>query len=106
MRRWSQKPIYPDFLRGVLEKENYSTFPYYSINGEVVVDEIIKMEELKLGLQRVAERLCLDFPESLPQMKRSSRADIRPAREILSTEQKQRIYWVCKKELNLLDYAP
>ena len=45
-------------------------------------------------------------PAELPRKKGSIRLDPRPAREILSDEQKETIYHRCKQEFELLGYEP
>lgn len=97
---------FPEFLNRILEEKKYTSFNFYAIDGEVVVDEIIKLENLEADLQRVGQRIGISIPNPLPRMKSVSRRDKRPAREILSDEQKAEICRVCKVEFDLLGYEP
>ena len=93
-------------LDRILRKDKFSTFRFYSIDDKVVVDEVVKLENLDTDLRRVAEKIGVSLPAQLPRMKSNTRRDPRPAREILSQEQKDHIYRVCKREFDLLGYEP
>lgn len=97
---------FPEILDRVVMREAYAGFRFYAIDNQVVVDEIAKIESLDANLRGVAQRLGLQLPGRLPAMKKVSRKDPRPAREILSQEQKDHIYRVCKREFDLLGYEP
>ncbi len=97
---------FPHTLEKILDKENYGSIRYYSIENELVVDDIIKLENLRSDLQRIAEKIGVKLPDELPRMKSVTRRDPRPAREILTQEQKDRIYRACKAEFDLLGYEP
>jgi len=96
--------LFPEMVRKILKRENYSTMQYYSIDGEPVVDDIVKLENLRVDLERVAEKIGVRLPDELPRMKSKTRRDPRPARDILTQAQKDEIYRVCKAEFELLDY--
>ena len=44
------------------------------------------------------------MPAELPVMKAKTRVDRRPAREILTREQKDRVYENCREEFEILGY--
>ncbi len=93
-----------DFIDNVVRKGDYPGFPRWSIDGEVAMDEFIRQETLYADLVRVGERLGISVPAELPQMKSKSRVDRRPAREILTGEQKQIVYERCQREFEILGY--
>jgi hypothetical protein len=96
--------LFPDLLDNVVREEKYSNFEYYAIGKKVVVDAIARVENLEADLRRIAEKIGVSLPDQLPRMKGIYRRDSRPAREILSQEQKDHIYRVCKREFRLLGY--
>jgi hypothetical protein len=91
-------------LERVVSKGTYRGFPYYSIDGNVVADTFVRQESLEADLRRIASTLGLSLPEDLPRKKAMYRLDRRPAREILSEEQKRTIFEKCREEFELLGY--
>ncbi len=81
-------------------------FRLYSIDGEVVVDEILRQENLEADLHRVADKLGLKLPPALPKAKGSFRTDRRSAHEILTPAQKKIIYDRHRRTFDLLGYEP
>lgn len=92
------------FLDRTVRKGGYAGFPIWSIDGEVAVDDFIRQETLVPDLERVTKRLGIPMPTELPEMKTRTRADKRPAREILTDEQKDTVYEHCKREFEILGY--
>jgi hypothetical protein len=78
----------------------------YTIDGAVAVDEIIRQESLAEGLGGIAARLGIALPENLPRAKGFFRTDRRLAREILTGEQKGRIFERDRATFELLGYEP
>jgi hypothetical protein len=95
---------FEDFLDRTVRQGGYRGFPLWSIKGKPVVDDIIRQETLVADLERVTDRLGIPMPTELPEMKRRTRADRRPAREILSDEQKEIVYEHCAQEFEILGY--
>lgn len=91
-------------LDQVVRKRGYVSHPLYTIGGEVVVDEFIRLETLRDDMRRVADKLGLPIPNEIARTKSRTRLDQRPAREILSDAQKEMVYANCKKEFDLLGY--
>ncbi len=94
------------FIDQIVQKRGYVNFPLYSINGEVVVDEIIRTENLEVDLRRVGAQLGIPIPEQLARVKGSIRSDRRPAREILTEEQKRVVREHCHREFELFGWEP
>lgn len=76
----------------------------YTIDGAIVVDELMRQENIEEDFQRIASRLGLAKPKSLPKAKSISRPDRRPAREFLSLEQRRSIFRQCERTFGLLGY--
>ena len=91
-------------LDRMVRQGKYPSFPLYSIDGKSVVDDFVKLENLLGDIQRIAARIGISVPKALPQTRTESRADRRPAGEILSTEQKEVIWQRCRPEFELLGY--
>lgn len=91
-------------LERVVREGEYRGFQYYSIDGHVVADAFIRLEYLETDLRRVADRVGITAPPELPRRKAVYRLDARPAREILSEEQRHLIFTWCREEFELFDY--
>ncbi|MBV9571791.1 MAG: hypothetical protein JO056_11170 [Alphaproteobacteria bacterium] len=94
------------YLDRFVRRGKYSSFEMYSIDGEVVVQDFLRQERLADDLQAMAWKLGIPIANEIPRAKSGSRADRRPAREILSDGQKEIVYGFCKKEFELLGYEP
>lgn len=103
--RTSEMP-FEQHLDELVWRGRYSTFQHYAIDDQVIVDEFIRHESLHDDLRRIGQKLHIPIPDELPQAKTKQRKDRRPAREILSEAQKQRIYEVCSREFALHGYEP
>jgi hypothetical protein len=95
---------FPIFLDRVIRKGGYSGFPLWSVDGKVAVDDFIRQENLQSDLERVTKRLGIPLPKELPEMKSRTRGDKRPAREILTEEQKRQVYENCREDFEILGY--
>jgi len=95
---------FEEMLDRVVAGNGYCGFRYYSIDGEPVVDDFIRQESLLTDLKRIGDKLGLSIPDELPRRKGKFREDQRPAREILSSAQKDIIFEKCKPEFDLLGY--
>ncbi len=91
-------------LDQIVRKRGYVSHPLYTIGGEVVVDEFIRLETLRDDIRRVAAKLGLPIPGEMARANSRTRLDQRPAREILSDAQKEIVYANCKKEFDQLGY--
>src|SRR3954451_1111005 len=91
-------------LYQVVRSNAYHSFKYYSIDGEVIIDDFIRHESFEADLRRVAARIGIAVPDELPKKKQGLRLDPRPASEILSDQQKGFIVERCKAEFELLGY--
>jgi hypothetical protein len=92
------------YLDGVVRQGDYPGFPRWSIDGKPVMSDFVRQENLKADLDRIGVRLGIPIPDELPQKKIVTRVDRRPAREILSDEQKAIVYERCAKEFEILGW--
>lgn len=78
-------------LEGAVESDKLIDREIYCIDGKVVADEIIFQPDISAALERLAIRFGKATPNVIPRAKSQFRTDRRPANEILSDDQKQRI---------------
>ena len=95
---------FPEHLDRVVHAGDYVGFPRWTIESKVAVDEFIRQENLQADLDRIGERLGMPMPAELPRFKSKKRVDRRPAREILSDEQKEIVFTRCREEFEILGY--
>lgn len=93
-------------IEQAIEKRSYLNYPIYCDGEQVIVDEVWRYEEMWDRLAELAERLGQAVPEAPPRAKSGHRRDRRPAREILSDEQRRRIAEDARIEFELLGYEP
>ena len=103
-RRYKSKRTFPKFLDRIIRGGMYASFPQYSIDGRSVADDYVRLESLETDLRRVTQRLGIPMPQELPRKRATERDDNRPAREILSAEQRDIVFEHCRPEFELLGY--
>ena len=79
-------------------------FDLYTIDGEVVVDRVLRYENLQAEVAEVADRLGFPSTPELPRTKVSHRSDRRPYQEVLTAADRAIIEATYKDELELFDY--
>jgi hypothetical protein len=87
---------FPKWLDRVCDNPGFDDSKIYSIDAESVVDDMIRFESLEDDLRRICSRLSVDLPDQIPRAKSTMRLDRRPAREVLSDRQKQKIFERCR----------
>jgi hypothetical protein len=92
------------YLDKVVRTGDYLGFERWSLDEKSVIDEFIRQENLSEDLARIGSRLGIVVPAKLPQMKSRTRVDRRPAKEILTDEQKQIVFERCREEFEILGY--
>jgi hypothetical protein len=105
--RAQQKDIsFHEALDIVVEQKRFKDWHRYTdSNGNVIVDKIIRYENLADEMrQTVVDQLGIDVSIGLPKLKSESRSDRRPAAEILSVEQKQKVRAVMEEEFDYFDW--
>ena len=91
-------------IEQAIASRSYINFPIYCANGEVLVDEVWRYEEMWARLASWAAKLDLLEPAQPPRAKGDHRKDRRPAREVLSGAQRDRIYADARLEFDLLGF--
>jgi hypothetical protein len=95
---------FPAFLDKIVRAGKYSSFKYYSIDGKSVVDDFIKLESLDEDVRRIGNKLGIPLPDEMPKRRKSPRGDDRPARDVLTQEQRDIVYEHCRHEFDVLGY--
>lgn len=106
---WGSRNDNPDDLSRLIDEKvakRPEDLDLYSIDGNVVVDEILRQENLEADLSRIAGKLGLQLPPKLTRAKGQYRTDRRSAHEILSPAQKAVIYERHRNTFDLLGYEP
>lgn len=91
-------------LERVLAKGYYISYPVYSEGQKPIVDFIVNFERMQQDLGVLSEKLGYDVAARYPKTKHRFRAERKPARELLSTEVKDRIYENCRVEFEALGF--
>jgi hypothetical protein len=81
-----------------------SNLLFYSIDGVVVVDQVIRYESLAEEVTKLAALLGLESPLELPKAKSAIRKDRRHYRDILGPAEREVIARRCAREIELLGY--
>ena len=69
-----------------------------------MVDDFVKLETLHEDMRRIGARLGIPLPDKMPWRRDTPRTDPRPAREVLTLEQRDIVYEHCRPEFELLGY--
>lgn len=92
------------FMDQTIETGRFRNIGLYSQNGNLLVDRVLQYSTLWQELDEVACKLGISIPETQPRAKGQSRKDRRPAEQLLTPEQKRRIYDLCYDEFQLFGY--
>jgi len=95
---------FPAYLDKVVRTGDFIGFKRWSVDGKSVINEFIRQETLTEDVARIGRRLGIAVPTELPRLKSRTRVDRRPAKEILSDEQKEIVYSRCREEFEILGY--
>jgi len=87
-----------------IEGLTYVNFPIYCSTRGVLVDAIWRYKDMWNRLRVLARRLGLPEPVEPPRAKGEFRKDRRPAREVLSKSQRDRVYAAARVEFDLLGF--
>jgi hypothetical protein len=93
-------------IEKAIATKSYLNFPLYCDGDRIIVDEVWRYEEMWDRMAKLADRLGLAIPEVPPRAKSGHRRYPRPAREILSEDQRRRIADDARIEFELLGYEP
>jgi len=77
--------------RVLTDRSMYIDRPIYMIDEKIVVDEVVMYDQVMERLGELAVKFGKEMPPRIPRAKGQHRADPRPASELLSEAQKERI---------------
>ncbi|MGH7885863.1 MAG: sulfotransferase family 2 domain-containing protein [Thermodesulfobacteriota bacterium] len=102
-RRYNQNISFDDFLKTVELSFNYPK--YTDINDNIIVDRVIKYENLIDELREIFNKLDIPFNGSIGVNEKSHyRTDRRPYQEVYTEEQKLLIEKLFDKEIKMHNY--
>jgi hypothetical protein len=93
-----------DFIEDMIEHPGISDRHLYMERDQLLVDRIIPYESLWSSLGDLARTWGVALPDPLPRSKGGTRQDRRPARDILTRDQRRRIADRCAFEFELMGY--
>lgn len=100
-----------DYINYCTNKGILSDFEKYTINGKVAVDRIMRYENLRDDLTELCNKLKVPFNKQKWQdspefnMKRGIRKDKRHYREILTSEQANKVAKLFRREIKMFGYT-
>ena len=81
-----------------------SNWPRYTVDDRIIVDRVLRYESLEEELRSLCEELGVGAVE-LPRAKSSQRSDRRPAGELLSPAQQERVATVFAREIERFGFT-
>lgn len=99
------RPPLDDFVFGGEMVDAYN-HPLYTVDGQLAVDHVARYEQLEQDLRDLLGTIGIDDLPPLARAKSQFRVDHRPARDILSAGQRDRIGQVFAAEVNRFGYEP
>lgn len=99
----AERELGPEIERAI-ERRSYLNFPLYSDDGAVLVDEVWRYEEMWDRVALLSARIGVQPPDRPPRAKAEHRQDRRPARDVLTKPQRDRIYADARIEFDLLGF--
>jgi hypothetical protein len=98
-------PNFSEFLDLVIKKGTYRNYDLYSDDSGLLVDFVLKFEDLPDCLAVVEEHTGIKIINNLPVTKNNYRKNRTPAIEILTSSQKEFITKHCSEEFDLFGYT-
>jgi hypothetical protein len=87
-------------IEEVIENKVCRNWEMYTDNNELIVDRVYRYEDMHMAIGDISRRLDIDIASRLPRAKGNFRLDRRPARDILTEAQRDKIYQICKEEFD------
>lgn len=99
------KREFNEALDEVLRDDAYRNFRLYARGGKMIVDFVIRLENLGEDIPKVEQALGgLEILSKLPFANARTRKDERSAREVLTEEQKKIVRKTCRAEFEMFGY--
>jgi hypothetical protein len=99
------KPNFSEFLDLVVKRGTYRNIDLYANDCGLMVDAVLKFEELPNCLAVIEEHTGIEIISKLPITKHRYRKNRTPAVDILTPNQKDFIRNHCNEEFKLLGYS-
>jgi len=81
-----------------------SNLNYYTIDGEIVVDHVLRYENLAVEIAGLGDHIGLAESIAMPQANSDWRSDRRPYQEVLGPKEREVIAERCSREIDLFGY--
>ena len=101
---WGRRETISAEIEKVIQDRSYLNFELYTKDRKLLVDEVWPHHEMNDRLAKLARRLGVPTPPALPRAKGGYRKDTRPAREVLTKDQRDQIYEGAAFEFELMGY--
>ena len=102
-RKFSEKPPMPEFFE-TLSTPSMSNWDVYAQNNQIVVDKVLRYENLEHELNEVGNFLGIKIDISSIHAKSHTRTDRRNYWEVIDSESRQIIEARCANEINYFGY--
>jgi hypothetical protein len=96
----------PRFLEEAVRKLPLDQTELYTVDGKSAVDRLLRQETLADDMAEVARTIGIGPVGDLPRAKGDLRSDRRPAREILTREQRRIVYQRARRVFDACGYEP
>ena len=103
-RNAKRLPDFMAFLQRLQREDLLSNYSTYAIDGRIVVDRVLRYEDLQPGLEQVGRDLGLPGPLNVPRTKQEFRKDRRPYTEFYSAEARDFVAAACAAEIQAFGY--
>jgi hypothetical protein len=103
-RNAKRMPDFMAFLQRLQREDLLSNYATYAIDGRIVVDHMLRYENLQSGLEQLGRELALPGPLNLPRTKQEFRKDRRPYTEFYTAESRDFVAAACAAEIAAFDY--
>lgn len=103
LRDQPSRPPMAEFFE-LASQRAISNLQFYAIDGEVVLDHVLRYENLSEEVELLSRMLGLGSSLQLPRAKSDTRTDRRPYSEVLGPTEREVIARRCAREIELLGY--
>lgn len=100
------REVLPQFLDEAVRKLPLDETDLYTVDGKPAVDRLMRQETLADDMAEVARTIGIGPVGELPRAKGNSRLDRRPARDILTAEQRSIVYQRARRVFDACSYEP
>lgn len=91
-------------INKTIDLKKYHNFPYYTFGKKILVDKILKYENLKADIFELEQKLGINISQNYIFTKNKHRNKENTIDQILTFAQKDKIYQDCKFEFDIMNY--